>query len=131
MQEFLYCIQLTRVGILVDGPTEEEALIVRKHFSSLEKLTADGEVPSAVADTREKATLHRTFELLSVVLLSTFLATPAFGALKGDVNAPGKTQGNVNRPKSGAPKSGASGNPVPKNGGGKTGGDDSSRQKVQ
>ena len=44
MEQFLYRIQPTRLGMLTDGPTEREAAIVGEHFSYLEDLVAKGRV---------------------------------------------------------------------------------------
>ena len=44
MQQYLYRIQPTRVGMLTEGPTEQEAAIVREHFEHLRRLVTDGTV---------------------------------------------------------------------------------------
>ena len=42
--QYLYKIQPTRPGMLVEGPTPEEAAIVEQHFNYLKELTAKGVV---------------------------------------------------------------------------------------
>lgn len=42
MPHFLYRIQPTRLAMLADGPTEEEARIVGNHFAYLQRLVAEG-----------------------------------------------------------------------------------------
>ena len=44
MQQFLYRIQPTRLGMLTEGPTEHEAKVVAEHFGYLQRLVADGRV---------------------------------------------------------------------------------------
>ena len=44
MQQFLYRIQPTRLGMLTEGPTEQEARIVDEHLEYLQTLTAAGTV---------------------------------------------------------------------------------------
>jgi len=44
MQQFLYRIQPTRLGMLTEGPTEHEAKVVAEHFAYLQTLVADGRV---------------------------------------------------------------------------------------
>jgi uncharacterized protein YciI len=44
MQQYLYRIQPTRLGMLTEGPTEREAEILDKHFTYLQRLTAEGTV---------------------------------------------------------------------------------------
>jgi uncharacterized protein len=44
MQQFLYRIQPTRVGMLTEGPTEHEAKIVSEHFEHLRRFVDDGTV---------------------------------------------------------------------------------------
>jgi uncharacterized protein YciI len=42
MKEFLYRIQPTRLAMLTEGPTPQEADIISQHFYYLENLTAEG-----------------------------------------------------------------------------------------
>jgi uncharacterized protein len=42
MQQFLCRLQPVRLGMLTDGPTEQEAQIVGQHFAYLQQLVADG-----------------------------------------------------------------------------------------
>jgi uncharacterized protein len=42
--EFLYKIEPTRLGMVTDGPTEEEREIVTQHFSYLSRLKDEGVV---------------------------------------------------------------------------------------
>jgi uncharacterized protein YciI len=42
--EFLYKIQPTRLEMLTEGPTAEEAAIVSQHFAYLKGLTEEGSV---------------------------------------------------------------------------------------
>lgn len=44
MKQYLYRIQPTRIGMLTDGPTPQEAAIIGDHFAYLEKLVAEGTV---------------------------------------------------------------------------------------
>jgi uncharacterized protein YciI len=44
MQQYLYRIQPTRIGMLTEGPTEQETKVVREHFEHLQRLVADGTV---------------------------------------------------------------------------------------
>jgi uncharacterized protein YciI len=44
MPQFLYRIQPTRLAMLTDGPTEQEARIVGEHFNYLKRLTEEGAV---------------------------------------------------------------------------------------
>ncbi len=44
MPQFLYRLELTRVQMLTEGPTDREAAIVGKHFEYLQKLVAEGVV---------------------------------------------------------------------------------------
>lgn len=39
MSEYLYKLPLTRLGMLTEGPTPEEAATVAEHFAYLEELT--------------------------------------------------------------------------------------------
>ncbi len=43
-KQFLYKIQPTRIAMLSEGPTEQEATIVGQHFAYLKGLTAQGTV---------------------------------------------------------------------------------------
>ncbi|MBC8366759.1 hypothetical protein H8E52_05045 [bacterium] len=43
-EEYLYRIQPTRPAMLKEGPSEEEADLVSKHFAYLQELTASGHV---------------------------------------------------------------------------------------
>jgi uncharacterized protein YciI len=47
MPEFLYRIQPTRLGMLTEGPTEDESAIIDEHFEYLQKLVAQGVVFTA------------------------------------------------------------------------------------
>jgi uncharacterized protein len=42
MQQFLYCMRPVRLAMLVDGPTDQEVLILGEHFTYLSKLVEDG-----------------------------------------------------------------------------------------
>ena len=42
LQEFIFVIRLTRVGMLTEGPTEREAGIIGEHFGYLKGLTEQG-----------------------------------------------------------------------------------------
>ncbi len=42
--EFLYKIQPTRLEMLTEGPTAEEAVILSQHFAYLKRLTEEGSV---------------------------------------------------------------------------------------
>ncbi|MBI5841035.1 MAG: hypothetical protein HZB19_13135 [Chloroflexi bacterium] len=42
MRQWLYLLKPTRLGMLTDGPTSEEAEIVSRHFAHLQDLTAKG-----------------------------------------------------------------------------------------
>jgi uncharacterized protein YciI len=42
MPEYLYKIQPTRLGMLTDGPTPQEAEIISNHFDYLKSLTEQG-----------------------------------------------------------------------------------------
>ena len=42
MAQFLYVLQVTRPGMLTDGPTEAEMMAVGEHFAYLQKLEAEG-----------------------------------------------------------------------------------------
>jgi uncharacterized protein len=42
MPQFLYRLQPTRLGMLTDGPTEQEARVVGDHFAYLSRLTDEG-----------------------------------------------------------------------------------------
>lgn len=44
MPQYLYRIQPTRLGMLTEGPTEEESAVVGRHFEYLKALTAAGTV---------------------------------------------------------------------------------------
>jgi uncharacterized protein len=44
MPQFLYRIKPTRLAMLTDGPTEQEASIVGQHFRYLQRLLAEGVV---------------------------------------------------------------------------------------
>ena len=44
MPQFLYRLQPTRLGMLTDGPTEQEAHVVGEHFAYLNRLTEEGTV---------------------------------------------------------------------------------------
>jgi uncharacterized protein YciI len=44
MEQFIYRITPTRLGMLTDGPTEREAAIAEQHFAYLKRLTAAGTV---------------------------------------------------------------------------------------
>jgi len=44
VSEYLYKIQPTRLGMLTDGPTQEEAAIVAQHFAYLKGLAEQGVV---------------------------------------------------------------------------------------
>jgi len=44
MQQYLYRIQPTRLGMLTDGPTERESEILDEHLEYLQRLTAEGTV---------------------------------------------------------------------------------------
>ena len=44
MPQFLYRLQPTRLGMLTDGPTEQEARVVGEHFAYLSRLTEEGTV---------------------------------------------------------------------------------------
>ena len=47
MPEFLYRIQPTRLGMLTEGPTEDESVIIDEHFEYLQKLAGQGIVFTA------------------------------------------------------------------------------------
>jgi uncharacterized protein len=40
MNQFIYCIKPTRLAMLTDGPTEDEAAVIAEHFAYLERLVA-------------------------------------------------------------------------------------------
>jgi uncharacterized protein len=42
--QYLYCLKPVRLGILIQGPTEDEAAIIGDHFAYLERLTSQGDV---------------------------------------------------------------------------------------
>lgn len=42
--EFIYVLQVTRLGMLTEGPTADEAAIVSRHFNYLAQLTEQGVV---------------------------------------------------------------------------------------
>jgi uncharacterized protein YciI len=44
MHQFLYRIRPTRIGMLTEGPTEQEVKIVGEHFEYLRRLVAAGTV---------------------------------------------------------------------------------------
>lgn len=44
MNQYLYKIQPTRLGMLTEGPTPDEGRLVGEHFAYLQKLTTDGVV---------------------------------------------------------------------------------------
>ena len=44
MPQYAYRIQPTRIGMLADGPTADEAEVVGRHFEYLRRLTAQGRV---------------------------------------------------------------------------------------
>lgn len=44
MPQFIYRVKPTRIGMLVEGPTQREAEVVGQHFAYLERLTALGQV---------------------------------------------------------------------------------------
>lgn len=44
MPQYLYRIHPTRLGMLTEGPTEQEARIISEHFAYLKDLTAAGTV---------------------------------------------------------------------------------------
>ncbi|MEI9864207.1 MAG: hypothetical protein WDN00_06570 [Limisphaerales bacterium] len=44
MPQFLYRLELTRVQMLTEGPTEREVAVVGEHFEYLQKLVAEGVV---------------------------------------------------------------------------------------
>jgi uncharacterized protein YciI len=56
MPQFLYRIQPTRIGMLTEGPSEQESRIVGEHFNYLKELTDAGTVLMAgrtlIADER-------------------------------------------------------------------------------
>lgn len=67
MQRYLYRIQPTRVGMLTEGPTEQEAKIVSDHFEHLRRLVADATVLMAG---RTLNTDERTFGIVFFVAAS-------------------------------------------------------------
>jgi uncharacterized protein YciI len=44
MPQFLYRIQPTRIGMLTEGPSEQESAVVGQHFAYLKELNAAGTV---------------------------------------------------------------------------------------
>jgi uncharacterized protein YciI len=44
MNQVIYCIKPTRLAMLTDGPTEQEAAIIGEHFAYLERLVAENVV---------------------------------------------------------------------------------------
>jgi uncharacterized protein YciI len=67
MNQFIYCIKPTRLDILTDGPTEEEAAIIGEHFTYLERLVAENVVLMAG---RTLNTDERTFGIVVFVASS-------------------------------------------------------------
>lgn len=47
MPQFLYRIQPTRIGMVADAPTEQEAQVIGEHFAYLKHLTDQGTVLTA------------------------------------------------------------------------------------
>ena len=43
-KQYLYRLQLVRPALLTDGPTDEEAAVIREHVAYLEKLAKDSSV---------------------------------------------------------------------------------------
>ena len=42
MQQFLYRIQPTRLGMLTEGPSEHESKVIGEHFAYLQRLVDEG-----------------------------------------------------------------------------------------
>lgn len=72
MQQYLYRIQPTRIGMLTDGPTEHEAKVIDEHLAYLQRLTAEGTVLTAGRTISED---ERTFGI--VIFLAESDATAA------------------------------------------------------
>ena len=68
MPQFLYRLQPTRLGMLTDGPTEQEAHVVGEHFAYLSRLTDEGTVLMAG---RTLNADERTFGIAVLVAATT------------------------------------------------------------
>ncbi len=55
LQEFIYVLRPTRVAMLTDGPTEDEAATIGEHFAYLQDLTSKGVVVLAGRTTNNDA----------------------------------------------------------------------------
>lgn len=71
MQQSLYRIQPTRLGMLTEGPTERESEILNEHFAYLQKLAAEGTVLLAGRTLNDD---ERTFGIVVFVAESTAAA---------------------------------------------------------
>jgi len=78
MPQFLYRIQPTRLGMLVEGPTELEAAITGEHFRYLQKLVEDGVVLMA------GRTLNADASTFGIVVLVASSEAEAAERMKND-----------------------------------------------
>ena len=78
MEQFLYRLEPTRVGMLTEGPTERETKIVGEHFAYLQKLLADGTLLMAGRTTNNE---QRTF---GIAILLAESEAKARGLMEND-----------------------------------------------
>lgn len=78
MPQFLYRIQPTRIAMLADGPTEQEAAIVGRHFNYLLDLVAKGKVLMA------GRTLNNDASSFGIAILVTETESEAQAIMQGD-----------------------------------------------
>lgn len=78
MPQFLYRIQPTRLGMITDGPTDQEADVVGRHFAYLEDLVAKGRVLMA------GRTLNQDETCFGIVVLVADSELEASALMQGD-----------------------------------------------
>ena len=78
MPQFLYRIQPTRLAMLTDGPTEQEAAIIGRHFAYLKNLVAKGKVLMA------GRTLNNDASSFGIAILATESEHEAVSIMQGD-----------------------------------------------
>jgi uncharacterized protein YciI len=66
-RQYLYIVRPTRVGMLVEGPTDTESAVLARHFEYLERLMQEGTVLTAG---RTLHTDERTFGLVVLAVES-------------------------------------------------------------
>lgn len=62
-RQYLYMLRPTRLGMLVEGPTDPEAFVLARHFAYLERLVGEGVVLMA------GRTLHTDERTFGIVVL--------------------------------------------------------------